>query len=306
VVEHIPRQRATAAIHALLAAGVDPQQLYLALTERETDTAKTGAAILEHRVNDQLRHHHVDPAAYNLAEPETAAGEWDRVQHLLDTAETHSLSRRNLRDLCTEKHDLFDLIAGNLSRHAATTTAELSSAQSAHDQTAARLAQARWSLTEVNNRRRPDRHQVAGLRHQVGGLERQHAQESLQIDMLRRRLGPGGDGQDGLRERHDLISAAIDLIVDDAVNHPARYLTALLGPRPSDPGNAPGWDRQARAVEAWRHHHLGLTYGQAAADPDASPSEQALGPIPDDPIAALSRRRILEHTRTTLDLGVSR
>jgi hypothetical protein len=128
--------------------------------------------------------------------------------------------------------------------------------------------------------------------------------------MLRQRLGPGGDGQDGLRERHDLISAAIDLIVDDAVtaaaNHPARYLTALLGPRPSDPGHAAGWDRRVRAVEAWRHHRLGLTYGQAAAGPDASPSEQALGPIPDDPIAALTRRRILEHTRATLDLGVSR
>ena len=310
VVEHIPRQRATAAIHALLAAGVDPQQLYLALTERETDTAKTGAAILEHRVNDQLRNHHVDPAAYHLAEPETAASEWDRVQHLLDTAETQSLSRRNLRDLCTEKQDLFELIVGNMARHHATSTAELSSAQRAHDQTTARLAQARWSLTAVSNRRRPDRHHLADLRHQIGGLERQQAQESLHIDMLHQRLSTGGDGQDGLRERHDLISAAIDLIVDDAVaaavNHPARYLTTMLGPRPSDPGNAATWDRRVRAIEAWRHHHLGLSYGQAAAGPDATPSEQALGPIPDDPIAALSRRRILEHTRSTLDLGVSR
>ena len=35
----------------------------------------TGAAVLEYRVNDQLRIHHVDPAAYLLAEPLTAAAE---------------------------------------------------------------------------------------------------------------------------------------------------------------------------------------------------------------------------------------
>jgi conjugative relaxase-like TrwC/TraI family protein len=310
VIEHIPRERATAAIHALLAAGVDLGDLYSALTERETDTAKTGAAILEHRVNDQLRYHDIDPAAYHLAEPESAAGEWDSVKRLLDTAETHCLSRRELRDLCTEKRDLSELVAGNLSRHAATTTAELSAAQAAHDQTSARLAQARRSLTVASNRRRPDRQHVADLRHQIGGLERQHAQESLQLDMLHQRLSTGCDSQDGLRERHDLISAAIGLIVDDAVTaaavRPARYLTALLGPRPAEPAAAAGWDRRVRTVEAWRHHHLGLGYGQPAAGPDASPSEQALGPNPDDPFDAIARRRILERTQGTLDLGVGR
>ena len=106
-----------------------------------------------------------------------------------------------------------------------------------------------------------------------------------------------------------MISAAIDLIVDDAIaaaaTHPATYLTALLGARPADGDAATRWDRAARSVEAWRHHHLGLNYGQPAAGPDAPPSHQALGPIPDDPIAQLSRRRILNRAQSTLDLGVS-
>ena len=134
----------------------------------------------------------------------------------------------------------------------------------------------------------------------------------MQLDLLNQRLAVAADDAQraGLTERHDLISAAIDLIVDQAVTaaaaHPAAYLTNLLGPRPADPDDAVSWDRRVRNVEAWRHHHLGIGYGQPLAGPDASPSEQALGPIPDDPIAALSRRRILEHTQTTLDLGISR
>jgi len=311
-IEHIPRQRATAGIHALLAAGIDPAQLHSALTECERDTAKTGAAILEHRVNDLLRYHRVDPAAYLLAEPLTAAGEWDRVQRLLDTAETNSLSRRNLADLCAERHDLLGLVGHHPAPDPAVTAAEMSSVQARHDQTAARLAETRRALALEVDRRRPQGQRVADLGRQITGLERRHAEETLRLDMLRQRLATGGDGTDqaGLRERHDLISAAIDLIVDDAVAaavaHPTRYLAALLGPRPAEPAAQVDWDRRVRRVEAWRHHHLGLTYGQPAAGPNAPPSDQALGPIPDNPIDALSRRRILDRSQNTLDLGVSR
>jgi hypothetical protein len=146
----------------------------------------------------------------------------------------------------------------------------------------------------------------------VSGLERSRAQQALHVDLLRQRQLSTTDSVEqraGLRERHDLISAAIDLIVDDdvtaAIAHPARYLTALVGPRPTGP-TAADWDRGVRAVEAWRHHHVGLAYGQGPAGPEAAPSEQALGPTPDDPIQALAWRRILDRCRTTLDLGVSR
>jgi hypothetical protein len=121
--------------------------------------------------------------------------------------------------------------------------------------------------------------------------------------------GPDGDERRAaMRERHDLITAAIDLVVDDAMAAaaaaPAGYLTGLLGERPADPAAAGQWDRRARAVEAWRHHRLGLPYGQAAAGPEAPPSQQALGPPRADPIEEMSRRRILDRSQATLDLGV--
>ena len=314
LIEHIPRQRATAGIHALLAAGFDPEGLYETLSTRERDSAKAGAAILEYRVKDLLRAHRVDAAAYHLAEPLSAADEWDQVHRLLDTAEIRSLSRRDLVDLCAERRDLLLLVAGHAGGDVVSVAAELSSVQAGHDQTAARLTESRRDLAAEVDRRRPDRRRVADLRHEVAVLERRNAEQTLRLDMLRQRQSAVTDSVEeraGLRERHDLITAAIDLVVDDAVAaavaHPPRYLTALLGNRPDGgPDVAADWDRRARSVEAWRHHHLGLGYGQPAAGPDAPPSEQALGPISDDPIEALTRRRILDRCQSTLDLGVSR
>jgi hypothetical protein len=285
--------------------------LYGALSERERDTAKAGAAILDYRVKDLLRHYRVDPSAYHLAEPLSSAGEWDRVQRLLDTAEIRTLSRRNLGDLCAERRDLLRLVGDHATPTMEPTAAELSSAQTGLDQTAARRDEIRQTVAAEVDRRRPDRARVADLKRQLSGLERRHAEESLRLDMLRKRrsAATGSVERAGLRERDDLLSAAIDLIVDDAVAsaiaQPARYLTALLGPRPTGAGAA-DWDRPVRAVEAWRHHHLGLHYGQAAAGPHAPPSEQALGPVSDDSIEALGRRRILDRCQTTLDLGISR
>jgi hypothetical protein len=255
----------------------------------------------------------VDPAAYQLAQPLSQGDEWDRVHRLLDTAEIRCLSRRNVADLCAERRDLLTVVGGNGPSDTQAIDAELSALEAAHDQTAARLAGARRELSALLDRRLSRRQQVATTRQQITGLERRHASQELQIDMLRQRKAAAGDGIDqryALRERHDLISAAIDLIVDDAmaaaVAHPAQYLTALLGPRPDDPTGSTGWDRRARKVEAWRHHHLGLAYGQPAAGPDAPPSHQALGPPTDNPIEALARRRILDRSQSTLDIGLSR
>ncbi|MDQ1391776.1 MAG: hypothetical protein QOF30_753, partial [Acidimicrobiaceae bacterium] len=312
VIEHIPRTRATAGIHALLAAGADPKTLFAALTERERDTAKAGAAILEHRVKALLRTRGVDPAAYLLAEPLTASGEWDRVQRLLATAEIRGLSRRNVADLCSERHDLLAL-AGGRGPTGRSVADELAAARDEHTQSAARLAEARAQLASEVDRRRPDQPRVATLKTRIVGLERRLAAAELRVDMLGQRQAAAdgvGEPGEGLRDRHDMLSAAIDLIVDDAMtaaaSHPAAYLTGVLGPRPADDLPAAEWDRRARTIEAWRHHHLGLPYGQAAAGPDAPPSEQALGPPSNDPVEAMSRRRILDTSQATLDLGVSR
>jgi hypothetical protein len=188
LIEHLPRQRATAGIHALLASGVDPQALYRALSERERVTAKAGAAVLDYRVADLLAVHHVDPAAYQLAEPLTAWGEWDRVHRLLDTAEILGLSRRNLRDLCAERRDLLLLLhVGHPHSDPESTAADLSTAQAGHGHIAARLAETRQALAAESNRWRPDRHRVGALRGQESELMRRHAEESLRIDLLRQR-----------------------------------------------------------------------------------------------------------------------
>jgi hypothetical protein len=109
------------------------------------------------------------------------------------------------------------------------------------------------------------------------------------------------------RDRLALLDAALNRQIDHAAarftHQPAGYLTALLGNRPTDPAQASTWDRHALAIEHYRHHTLGLSYGADADPPSAVPSRRALGPPPADP----SERRL--HTRlaslqTTLDIGV--
>ena len=312
LIEHIPRQRATAGIHALLAAGMDPAGIYGALTYRESDTAKSGGAVLEYRVRDLLLVHRVDDRAYQLAEPLSGGDEWDQVRRLLDTAEIAFLSRRNVADLAAELRDLLGLVGGH-AIPATETASDLAAARVRQEQCAARLNEIRQVIADETSRRRPDRDRLARLRREVGGIEQRHAEQSLEVAMLRQRQASGVDEweqRSAMRERHDLVSAALDLVVDDAVaaaaTRPARYLTALLGPRPCDAAGADSWDRRVRKVEAWRHHHLGLSYGQPAAAPSAPPSHQALGPPTDNPIDSLSRRRILDNCQNTFDLGVSR
>ncbi|MDQ1427981.1 MAG: hypothetical protein QOK39_1457, partial [Acidimicrobiaceae bacterium] len=252
LIEHIPRQRATAGVHALIAAGMDPGGIYAALTHRESDTAKAGAAVLEYRVKDLLRAHRVDPAAYHLAAPLGGADEWDQVQRLLDTAETLVLSRRPVADLAGELHDLLALVGGH-QPPTATAAVDLAAAQSRLDGTQSRLDETRQAIAEETARRRPDRDRLAQLRQQAGRLDHRHAEQSLEVAMLRERQpapSAGAEGRAAMRERHDLVSAALDLIVDDAgtaaAAHPADYLTLLLGPRPDEPDRSDDWDRRAR------------------------------------------------------------
>ena len=91
-IEHIPRERATAGIHALLAAGITAEDIHAALTAREARSARAAAAVLEHRVKTLTSAHGVDPSGYRLPPPRTAAGEWDHIAKLLVTAEANKLS----------------------------------------------------------------------------------------------------------------------------------------------------------------------------------------------------------------------
>ena len=162
-------------------------------------------------------------------------------------------------------------------------------------------------------KRRPDRSAVTRLRNTVEMCERRQAGQAENLSLFTDRLQAASgvaDAQRPLRERHDVLTAALDLLVDHAAakaaTEPAAYLTDLLGPRPVDPDQAEDWDRRARQVETWRHHTLGLAYGQPGAPTSATPSERALGRIPADPGLAAFRARLLDHCQATLDLGVSR
>jgi conjugative relaxase-like TrwC/TraI family protein len=239
VIERIPRERAAAAVHALLAAGIDPGQIYAHLTERERETVNAGAAVLEHRVNNLLRAHRVDPAPYHMAQPLTQAAEWDRVSRLLNVAEAANLSRQPLVQLVAERQQTQQLVAGHAAPADSDRLAqEFDAAQARHAQMAAHLDDAGEELAMLLAHRRPDRRQVDELRRLVARCDQERADQSLAISMLNQRIAATRDGaqpHEALRKRHQLLTLAIDLLVDEAARRfavqPAGYLTALLGPQ---------------------------------------------------------------------------
>jgi conjugative relaxase-like TrwC/TraI family protein len=107
-------------------------------------------------------------------------------------------------------------------------------------------------------------------------------------------------------DRRRALAAALDRQVDHAVaqlaHSPAAYLTAFLGSRPPPPHRASTWDRHATAIEHYRHHVLGLSYGTPAAPATAIPAHQALGGLPADP-QQTRRYADLTTLQATLDLG---
>ena len=63
------------------------------------------------------------------------------------------------------------------------------------------------------------------------------------------RIEGAANGTPTFRELED----AIERRVAKAIAAPSDYLTDVLGTRPSDPGRAASWDRDASAVERARH-----------------------------------------------------
>jgi conjugative relaxase-like TrwC/TraI family protein len=312
-IERIPRNRATAGIQALLAAGVPADDIEAALAARERRSARAGAAVLEHRVDKLLSCYSIEPAGYRLPPPRTQAAEWDHVAALLVAAEADHLSRRPVRALAEERRELAQLLAGAPPPDLVDRlTADVAAAQAAYDQVHAHTDTARRRVDAEVGRDRPDRARLAHLRHDLRAWEQRQADHAHALaaanDRLRAVSG-AADAGTPVRERHEVVTLALDLLVDQAgarfAVEPAPYLTDLLGARPADPGQADSWDRRARQVETWRHHTLGLAYGQPGAPATAAPSERALGPVPDDPALATIRARLLDHCQATLDLGAS-
>ena len=189
----------------------------------------------------------------------------------------------------------------------------MAAAKAAFDQVSARTDIAGHHVAAEVTKRRPDRARLAQLRSTLATWEQRQADHAQALASATDRLRAASgkiDAHRPIRERHDIVTRALDLLVDHATARaaaqPADYLTDLLGERPSDPDQAEAWDRRARQVETWRHHTLGLAYGQPGAPAAAAPSERALGPVPADPALAALRARLLDHCQATLDLGVSR
>lgn len=315
IIERIPRERATAGIHALVVAGIDPDHIHEALSARKRDSARAGAAILEYRVKDLLSSRGIDAAGYRLPPPLNAANEWDRAGRLLATAEANHLSRHPVAELAAERSELADLVSGTVPRagHIDRLRADVHAAQAERDRVAARAFTAGERLDAEASCRRPDRVRLEQLRVQVETWEQRKADQDHRLVVLAERLGGAfgdADAVGALRERHDVLTRALDLLVDRAMaaatDRPPPYLIDLLGERPSDSDTAHAWATRARHVETWRHHTLGLAYGVAAASPTATPSERALGPVPADPVVAGLRGRLLDHCQATLDLAASR
>jgi hypothetical protein len=104
--EQIPRARAIAGLHALLDNGHHPDALLAALTNRDSATARTGAAVLNHRVADLCRQQGVNPADYLLPPPRPAHDDWNELVGLLDTCAIHHLARHPTAHLAAERRRL--------------------------------------------------------------------------------------------------------------------------------------------------------------------------------------------------------
>ncbi|MDP9403372.1 MAG: relaxase domain-containing protein, partial [Actinomycetota bacterium] len=315
LVERIPRERATAGVHALVAAGIDADHIYQALSAREKDTARAGAAVLEYRVKGLLSSRGVDAVGYLLPRPLTAASEWDRARRLLTTAEANHLSRHPVADLAAERRQLSHLVSGSrpVTGDIVRLRADVVAAKAERDRVAARVIAARERLDAEAGRRRPDRTRIEQLRAQVETWQQRQGDHDHRLVVLTQRLsGAKGetDALSALGERHQVLTLALDLLVDRAIaaaaDQPPPYLVDLLGERPPEVGAAKAWDARVRQLETWRHHTMGLAYGVVAAGTTAPPSQQALGPVPGDPTLASLRARLLDHCQATLDLAGSR
>ncbi|WP_238436166.1 MULTISPECIES: MobF family relaxase [unclassified Frankia] len=112
--EAVPRQRAIGGLHVLLDHGHTADRLETALSAEPSDDARTGAAVLDHRVTALCQAGGLDPTVYDLPTPATAQEDWNTVTRLLRTAEinqlatqpTHTLAaaRRALDEQLTQPH----------------------------------------------------------------------------------------------------------------------------------------------------------------------------------------------------------
>ncbi|MCK9895046.1 MobF family relaxase [Frankia sp. AgB32] len=114
--EHVPRTRAIAGLHALLDHGHPPDDLLAALTSHEQSTARTGAAVLDHRVATLCKQQGLIPTDYLLPRPRPAREDWTELVGLLNTCEIHHQARRPTAHLAAERRRLLPTQTATLGR----------------------------------------------------------------------------------------------------------------------------------------------------------------------------------------------
>lgn len=285
--EAVPRRRSVAGIHALLDAGWDARDLLAKLGEQEQATARTGAAVLDHRVVALCTRAGLDIAAFELPAPQTAAEAWHTATTLLSSAESRYLATRPTAALATE-----DRLLGRVLR----TTGDDDELR-AHLLTRVHRAETNLSaaMRRLGHHDAPSEATAAdGLGSSVRTSSAAHRLRQAQAARelrLGRVLVAAIDGDPAAHEvaaRHQIrVNIALEHQIDEALlridQEPPRYLTDLMGSRPADVAGAARWRERAREVEDFRHRELGLAYGVLAAPSAMTPSARALDVPPEQP-----------------------
>lgn len=376
--EQVPRQRAVAGLHALIALGRAPEQLHAALTGEPVTDVRAGAPVLEHRVQDLLLAAGQPAAAelYQLPAPDTDQVSRRRVEDLFGAARIHHLAGQPTGHLVGELDHLTrvltivspegetpetpqtpgtlgsredvdhhderrrELVRDLTKRHADAEHEEETAAQdrrNTHDalirlelqrrSTTAAIQAARTAEIEAETHLARAR-QARRLTHAALLIVAGPTPPQPSRVVTGTGDGPGDIGVtatgsaeseattaeaiegalSAIHERRHLLDEALSQQIDRAAmqlaQEPAAYLTALLGERPQHPAAAGQWQRHAIAVEHYRHHHLGLPYGEPAAPAGEPASIVALGHRPADPEPQALYDRLL-HAQRTFDIAAS-
>lgn len=255
--------------------------------DRRVWDAAVGATAVHHELRDAPA-----GAARELGLPD-AAGVAGRVRE----AEISYLARQPTRDLANEVGSLTaELTTGG--RASLLRRGNLSAALERADQA---IDHARHRLAEL----RAQHGQSAGstaatstrIAHEHAEIE--VARADWHHDQLAHRLALLDEdpaAHDRVAQRLERLRAALDrqvrIAVEHALTRPPAYVTTLIGPRP---GGEAGqhWDGRVRQLEQYRHHH-GLSPNDLTTEPQFGPVEQALGPRPTAPAAALAWQTTLD------------
>lgn len=296
----VPRTRAIAGIHALLAAGWRPADLTAQLSTDNRSAPRSPAAVLDHRVNDLCERHGVDPALYQLPPPRALRDLWHDATTALDVADIAHLATQTTAALATELALIHRVLT-------APDDKELRGVLAARHRRA--QFDTRSNDTELRGTPTPGAVPATGgqpedtrQRDDPIQMRRATAQRALRTSIaLLTALDGDSTALMVVRTLEQQLSAALSRQVDAATlrlgQEPAPYLTDLLGPRPALAGPTRGWVARARDIEDYRHRVLGLPYGRPAQPQADRPSHRALGSPPTSRDQLRLYRALLTETR---------